>query len=410
MAAGGFKLNKYEWTGTGTGNEEDRLDSVLSNIVEAICTNTDWIMDDNIQDSTTDYAPSDITMQCLPYKNETHYNKICFLTNGNLFLALGLCSGQAKLKPSDLVYTVNTSGSGSSAYATNAIVGLYFSVSTTGDWDTSSVDYGVELPADATKWSSFGLSSGSSSSNTHIDNFVRDNIANVIYSYYFLTKDSSNFIAIFEKCSSWGANTLKGFIGGEIIGSLAHQSEDSNKNGCLMLFGNQGPTANATSKGESISPATSYTTGGNNYFLNQEDRYFVKSYNFNDCSQIFRSEEFIASATAPTPIPVPYDSTTNTGVGVSVSNPIQLGVDICNPITGGTRWCPLQAYIQSNDPVHCGVVENDGFKGYLDTDFIRAVTINEYALGSTFGVHKEFCYIGAGLAIGWDESITDSLF
>jgi len=407
MAVGGFKLNKYEWTGTGTGDEETRLDSVLSNIVENLCNNTGWEMDTNYHDTSTSFEPSDVTMYTYPFKSEIHYNKICFLTNGTLYLALGICSGIAKLHPDDIIYPVTVGGSGGNLGADDAITGLYFSISKSGNWNTTDSTYGTLLPSDATKWSSFGFSHRVAAS-AYCSNFIRNNIANVIYSYYFLT--NGNHLAIFAKCSSWGTNTIKCIIAGEIIGSLAHQSEDDNKLGCISLCNYYMlNTSGGDIQGEADPPTTVDTTHGL-YNINQENYYFQMIYNSNSNTQFFRGSDASLPATIRNKISVPYDSVTNTGAGISVSNEIQLNINICNPITGGTRWCPLQVYIQSNDPVQYGVVENDGFKGYLDTDFIRAVTINQYALGSTFGVHKEFCYIGAGLAIGWDESITESLF
>ena len=89
---------------------------------------------------------------------------------------------------------------------------------------------------------------------------------------------------------------------------------------------------------------------------------------------------------------------------------MQLSTSISNPILGGTRWCPIQLYISSNDPVSYGIVENDGFNGYLDTDFIRAVTKDQYSLGSTFGINNDFIYIGGGISLGWDASNTETLF
>lgn len=413
MATGGYSLCKYTWTGTGSSSwsgtnetltQEQRLIRVLSNIVQSICENSQWHMDTRFHSSSTDYTPSDVTMQNYTYGTTVPgYNKICFLTNDTLYLAIGITTGGAKLKQSDLIIQADIITNGTNTGYHNAITGLYFSISSSGSWDTTSVDYGVELPQDATKWASFGRTKVYKDSWQTVyystPNFVRDNVANTTYKYYFLTKD--NQIAIFEKCSDWGTNKIKCILIGELIGAFAH-SNDTNALSCISLSENLYNTSTSTSdpgdRGESIQPVSNIN---NDYYLNQESNYSIRIYNSNSNTQIFRTD-----GTQPNP----YNLSSKTGVGMSVSNEIQLNMTISNPADGGTRWCPLQVYVQSNNPATYGIVENDGFKGYLSTDLIRAVTIGQYSLGSTFGTSKEFYYIGGGLAIGWDETISESLF
>lgn len=423
MSTGGYKLSKFQWTGTGTNTwygeegavtEEQRLARVLSGVVEMICSNSSgWQMDTRYHSTVSDYTPSSVTMFTYPYRyygassDIILYNKICFLTNDNLYLAIGISSGPAKLKNDDLNFkAVYTKYSSASYYGyNNAIIGLYFSVSTSGDWDTTSSDatseYGVTLPTDATKWASFGrfdaYSAYSSSAHYNNNNFVRDNIANRIYSYYFLTKE--NQFALFEKCDAWGANVIKCIIAGDLIGSFAHTS-DTKGLCCISLSENNTsePSSQNSDRGETTAPVSSIDY---DYYINQESYYIIRYASSNSNTQFFR-----ADGTQPNP----YNSSTHTGAGLRVSNEVQLSTSISNPILGGTRWCPIQLYISSNDPVSYGVVENDGFKGYLSTDFIRAVTIGQYNLGSTFGVSHDFIYIGGGIALGWDSSNTESLF
>lgn len=423
MATGGYKLSKFQWTGTGTdswygesGNvtEEQRLVRVLSGIVTAICSNSSgWQMDTRYHSAVDDYTPSSVTMFNYTYKpylgsNTTLYNKICFLKNGSIYLAIGISSGSAKFKNEDLiynpVYTYYSSNPTAGYGYNNGIVGLYFSVSTSGNWDTTSseatTDYGVVLPSDATKWSSFGrFDAYEAYTGAHYNNynFVHDNTANRIYSYYFLSKGDQ--FALFEKCDSWGANIIKCIVAGNLIGSFAHSS-DTKGLCCISLsenLTNQLSSQN-NNRGESTAPITNIS---NDYYINQESYYIIRYPSSNSNTQIFR-----ANGTQPNP----YNSTTSTGVGLRVSNELQLSTSISNPILGGTRWCPIQLYISSNDPVSYGVVENDGFKGYLDTDFIRAVTKDQYSLGSTFGINNDFIYIGGGIALGWDASNTETLF
>lgn len=412
MATGGFKLNKFSWTGTGsdtwpgetgTVTEEQRLVRVLSGIAEAICDDSSgWIMDTNYHADVNDYTPC-MDMQNYEYINSRSvikgYNKISFLkrSDGGLYLAIGITTGIAKLRDTDCVFKpVYTNYSDIYSY-NNGITGLYFSLSKNGQWESDS-DYGIILGDGDTRWCSFGRSDAYAAyGNEHYNasNNVSQNSANIIYSYYFLTK--GNQIAIFEKCSSWGPNKIKCIIGGDLIGTFAHPTLDTKSLCCFSLSENnvREPSTSDSDRGECTEPITNISSS---YYINQESSYFCRIYNNASNSQIQKANGNII-----------YSYKNKTGIGLSVSNPIQLSLTISNSSDNGSRWCPIQVYVQSDDPVTNGIISNDGFKGYLDTDFIRFVRIGAYSLGSVFD-NGNFIYIGSGLILGWDSSITESLF
>jgi hypothetical protein len=148
---------------------------------------------------------------------------------------------------------------------------------------------------------------------------------------------------------------------------------------------------------EGYAPETSTSSYEPN--INTESQYYISS----NYISFFRADETIKP-------PVRYD-TGNIVLYIKPCNTEQLGTNVANPEAGtGGRWVPLEAYLTSSDPSLYGIVSGDGFKGYLDTDFIRCVTRNTYSKGQTFGTNSEFIYLGGGIAIGWDSTNTVSLF
>lgn len=77
------------------------------------------------------------------------------------------------------------------------------------------------------------------------------------------------------------------------------------------------------------------------------------------------------------------------------------GTNVANAtITGFYRWVALCIGVATDDPTANYIVRGDGFKGYLDTDFIRYT--------STGGRLDDGNFYGLGnLAFGWDPSNAD---
>lgn len=75
------------------------------------------------------------------------------------------------------------------------------------------------------------------------------------------------------------------------------------------------------------------------------------------------------------------------------------GTNVANAtVTGFYRWVALCIGITSSDPTSTYIVRGDGFKGYLDTDFIRYTsTSGRLDDGNFYG-------FGSGFAFGWDPT------
>ncbi len=69
-----------------------------------------------------------------------------------------------------------------------------------------------------------------------------------------------------------------------------------------------------------------------------------------------------------------------------------------------TTWTPILVAVTTDDAQTYGVVPGNGYKGYLDTDFLRGIYF-----GFPYNALLEngnFLSLGGGLAIGWDPSNT----
>ncbi len=103
------------------------------------------------------------------------------------------------------------------------------------------------------------------------------------------------------------------------------------------------------------------------------------------------------------------DASLSTGRSVIVACTTGIDKTFCNPLNSGCgRFAPYWVGYQMFSSDAKGVQgENycDGFKGYLDTDAIRAVDTTAYTRGQTLD-NGNFLYLGAGLCIGWDASLS----
>ena len=374
MATGGYKCVQFQWTGGRTDTVLERVNYVLTGIVEAIVgSGTEWALDTSMGQTSSSWY-HELTMSNSAYKAIV---KFIVNSSSNIRLAIGYVSMNAV--PTTTIENADRFKTGTSSY--NNLNGLFVSTCDTSvSFDITQTGK-ISLPEQATRWLSCYGSSSSAAGN---GSFVNEN--QYTYTYNMIVKGGQ--IVFLFRSSNWGSGLYKGFAVGRIIGTIAH-SEDSDGEcnlGCFTL----GNNANAA---EYAAPTS--------VLINTESSYF-SSDNFN-C--------FFKADTAFDKSVISFADDGNTKVNVSISNTIQLGANVANPEAGtGGRWCPLQVYVTSTDPSLYGIVSGDGFKGYLDTDLIRGVTVNTYSKGQTFGANSEFIYIGGGIAIGWDSTNTISLF
>ena len=364
MATGGYKCVQFQWTGGRTDTVLERLNYVLTGIVEAIVNSgTGWALDTAEMGQTSSSWYHELTM------SSSNKAIVKFLVNSTAGIT-------TTIRNSDRFKTASTSYS--------HINGLFASAcSTVSTFGTSTGT--ISLEPDTTKWISAYLSTSAPAGN---GSFINEN--SYTYTYNMIIKGGQ--IAFLYRSSNWTAGLYKGFAIGDLLGTLAHSDDGNeyNKLCCILLGG--------ATNAEQASPSTNLINSESNYYSLDNNICFCRYYDGEEWDP-----DNISTAT--------YIDDANTLVKAAISNTVQLGTDIAVPEAGtGGRWCPLFAYISSQDPSLYGVVSGDGFKGYFDTDFIRGVTKGIYSRGQTFGDNAEFIYIGGGIAIGWDSTNTVSLF
>lgn len=379
MATGGYKLATFTWQGGRTDSMLDRTNFVLTGICQAlISAGTGWSVDTSYITDIDDYKKLNTQ------GSGSDYNAIVkFLKNtNNTRLAIGYCSRSYVSFPDNDCFHNSTSSNYCKPF------GLFCSIMPDGDaWNITSAGsgYQITLTNTATRW----IGGGMGSTNTS-PSFVFEN--SYTYTYHILSKN--NQLIFLLNSSSWNVGLYRCFVVGEIIGALAHSTDVSScaKYGCFALS----DIKSYETSSPNTSPSTNPKPG-----INSESEYW-------DGVTYYFVQVFRADVTAKPPIQ--YDTGTLAPT-ITICNQEQFNSGITAPaLTGGGRWTPLQCYVSSSDPSQYGIVSGDGFKGYLDTDFMRGVVRNVYSKGQTFGDNAEFIYLGGGIAVGWDSTNTVSLF
>jgi hypothetical protein len=96
-----------------------------------------------------------------------------------------------------------------------------------------------------------------------------------------------------------------------------------------------------------------------------------------------------------------FNLTTNARIYFSSSWPVLSPNVFSN--TGETAWTAIAVIVASDDLQSNGVVQGNGFKGFLDTNYFRAIgnaTVHQTLDNNNFFVPEA----NLGLAIGWDPS------
>ena len=400
MSTGGYKLVKFSWVGGRSDTELERTNFVLTGIVDAIINSgTGWTLDSDWGMTTTyDYKTLKVHTN-----GSTVYgvNIAKFLKSptGNRVL-IGYASQVGYFHNDDLIEPAVISN-GRMGLAPN---GLYFSMinNVIDNW-IEDTTYGFRIPNSALRITSFGVSSGY---HDYVDSFVYQNGVINVYTYYVLVKSGVNQMCLFERNSGWNnVSLIKAILFGDIIKLNAH-SVDNYITACINISNNiRFEHTSSNDNQEADPPFKSISTTNDEFgYINQETNYTLASDARKNQCQLFDASGVLYCS-----------SKTKENVGYTISYSIcnreQLGINVCLPsITGGSRWCPIQMFLYSSNPAICGIIEGDGFKGYLDTDVIRGVTIGQYSRGQLFGNDNEFIYVGGGIALGWDSNNTESIF
>lgn len=386
MATGGYKSAMFSWSGDRSDTPVDRTKYVLNGICDAIIgANVGWQLDD-LTPSSSDF------IQMPSYDNAQYPNllKIIKLVNDGHTYRMGIgnvfddstfyYNSGYSLKPSDCCNSLGNDYSNTNA---NGLFdgGIYFGLVKDGNF-TSDNQYGVVWDENGvfTKWISFSGYRRSQYSCVR----TNQNIA----TYYFILKGAQ--IGFFFRYSTWTSYArLKGFILGEIFKTTGHTS-DSNTLGVACLFD--------CTDAEKSQPSDYYINSsiGNSSFL-----YMITN-------KILLSSIIDVNGNA-------YAGSYLQNGGRCIYNPYLafdrnvVSNEVSSTITSpGGRWTPCYMELLSNDQSTYNVVPGDGFKGYLDSDFIRGVNPN-YSYGQLLA-NGDFCYLGGGFAIGWDSSNDVFLF
>ena len=400
MSTGGYKLVKFSWAGGRSDSELDRTNFVLTGIVDAIINSgTGWTLDSDWGMTTTsDYK----TLKAYKYGSTVYGVNIAkFLKSptGNRVL-IGYASQVGYFHNDDLIEPT-VIGNNKMGLAPN---GLYFSMinNVIDNW-IEDTTYGIRIPNSALRITSFGVSA---SSYDYVDSFVYQNSVNKVYTYYVLVKSGVNQMCLFERNSGWNnVSLIKAILFGDIIKLNAH-SVDNYITACINISNNIVFEQNSSNNNQEADPpfSSTSTTSENFGYINQETNYTLASDSRKNQCQLFDASGVIYCS-SKSKEDVRYT------ISYSICNREQLGINVCLPsITGGSRWCPIQMFLYSSNPAICGIIDGDGFKGYLDTDIIRGVTIGQYSRGQLFGNDNDFIYVGGGIALGWDSNNTESIF
>lgn len=88
--------------------------------------------------------------------------------------------------------------------------------------------------------------------------------------------------------------------------------------------------------------------------------------------------------------------------------PVQDALDCTGTSANVVRWFPVMLYAEGTTDGSC-VMENDGFKGYVNHEVCCITKYNNLAVGQLLD-GGNFIYLGGGLIIGWDPANEVTLF
>lgn len=205
----------------------------------------------------------------------------------------------------------------------------------------------------------------------------------LIGTYHLLSK--GNVVIVIAKSSKFDAKIRRGFIVGEIFGTLAHSADS----GIGCRFG-----ALELSGGTNI--FREYVSTGTWTGIPLDSDFYVNTY-----------------TSAPRPQSMAFSRADGSHVyGEQIAimrDEEQLNTSICSYSGSTARYVPFWMAEKSPNPSETGVITDDGFKGYLNTDIIRCVRSDKFSRGQLFD-GGQFIYIGGGVVIAWDPSITESIY
>ena len=203
--------------------------------------------------------------------------------------------------------------------------------------------------------------------------------------YHLLSK--GNVVVVVSKCSTYETKYRRGYIVGEIFGTLAHDTDS----GIGCRFGAFELCGYAVGQESQNISGTSNVTG-----IPLDSIYKVNKYSSSPRNQSMTFRRADGSHVYGNQIVVLQDVN-------------QLDTLICSNDGNSARYVPFWMAESSLNPSETGVIPGDGFKGYLSTDIIRCVRADKFSRGQLFD-GGNFVYVGGGIVIPWDPSITESIY
>lgn len=366
MATGGFKAAEYIFSTSdsdvsGTTAVANKVKEIVSNVCALIMQcEPHWQYDSNFTPSSSDFVKIgsntgdryQIYAQFL--RNSSTGSKLCVFYNWYYHcLDASCCSiGTTSDNRSDLGLAMGMIPSGSS-----------------NTWDTSSYCTTSNfLPNDGVRFVS--TSSDESGTNT----FMYGKVQNAKYTV--IVKE--DVISVFSSIMS-NEQITSGFSIGKIFGTLFNSSDSA-------YYSQYGALIYGPANSKITEPNTSSTL-----FLNTRTATPLWGVQF--FGNYFRSTVTSKAVT--------YSSETSTGI-CGVIPWADSGSCIQSGLSNKTSFSPIIIGHASSDMDTYGVVPGVGYKGYLDTDFLRIV-YRGFPYGTLLDGGK-FIYLGGGLALGWDAS------
>ena len=389
----GWKYGSFTMTYPSYSNESgaslinhyfDNSKATLVGIVDQLI-KMGWSLDERHNDAQTPLVIYSST-------NKTYYSYYgAFILRNTAGAKLLVAYGGGKF--SDYADSANSTfgvlgystGTSASASYFHTHCGLMMSMIPPGSNDDFTVlgeNSGCTIPDGATRVVSTTHSSGTQSLPMSF-NMRNDTVTGT---YHLLSK--GNVVVVVSKCSSYDTNYRRGYIVGEIFGTLAHDADSGIgcKFGAFELCG-----YGYSEEFQNIS-GTSGVTG-----IPLDSIYRVNKYSTSgprNQSMTFRRA----------------DGSHVYGEKIVVLQDVnQLDTLICSNDGNSARYVPFWMAESSINPSETGVIPGDGFKGYLSTDVIRCVRADKFSRGQLFD-GGNFVYVGGGIVIPWDPSITESIY
>lgn len=250
-----------------------------------------------------------------------------------------------------------------------------------GDFTILGENSGCTIPDDATRV----VSTMHVNSSLCFPISFNDSSDTITGTYHLLSK--GNVVVVVSKCSTYDIKYRRGYIVGEIFGTLAHDSDSGIgcRFGAFELCG-----YGVGQESQNISGSSGFTG------ISSDSIYSVNKYvnSPRDQSMTFRRA----------------DGSHAYGEQIVVLQDVnQLDTLICSNDGSSARYVPFWMAESSINPSETGVIPGDGFKGYLSTDVIRCVRADKFSRGQLFD-GGNFVYVGGGIVIPWDPSITESIY